>query len=298
MKREDFRQQRQPIGFLSAIPLPTPEQLRDYYQQHFYLDATVRPATYQDDYDADEIAHRRLMASQHLFALSEQLPSPHRRLLDVGCGEGFVLAAADQAGWTVEGLDFTDVVLRKWHPSLADRMRTGDAFELLRERAEACTQYDAVILNNVLEHVIDPIEMLDLLRRIIAPGGVFLFTVPNDDSQLQGLLKQKGAIEGDYWFGPPGHLHYFNIETARRLATNCRWEEVDCYAGFPIELFLLHPGSNYIRERAAGRAAHLSRIAADLLMAQSGMVAFHRYSQALAGVGMGRVFSMILRPGN
>lgn len=42
--------------------------------------------------------------------------------------------------------------------------------------------YDVIILSNVLEHVLDPLEMLTNVRRLLKPGGQVWVSLPNTDS--------------------------------------------------------------------------------------------------------------------
>ena len=53
------------------------------------------------------------------------------------------------------------------------------------ETAPTLGSFDAVHLNNVLEHIPDPIELLILARECLEPGGILCVNVPNDFSPLQ-----------------------------------------------------------------------------------------------------------------
>ncbi|MEE9268541.1 MAG: hypothetical protein V3U70_03960, partial [Thermoplasmata archaeon] len=81
--------------------------------------------------------------------------------------------------------------------------------------------------------------------------------------------------------------------TVQELCRREGLEVLDLYGGFPVDLFLLHPASNYVRDASQGKAAHLARVAAELSIAEHGMEAFHRYFQGLAGCGMGRTITVI-----
>jgi hypothetical protein len=74
------------------------------------------------------------------------------------------------------------------------------------------------------------------------------------------------------------------------------FEVVGGYASFPIDWFLFHPGSNYVREPQAGKGAHEARMALDLVMAENGMAAFHGLARALLACGAGRSITVIARP--
>lgn len=299
MKREDFAKQVMPEGYVSATPKPSPEELAEAYAERYYQKAGTRESSYEASYKANEFAHKRLMANHCLHAIhraARVTPSATARFLDVGCGEGFTLAAARDQGWAVQGIDFSSYAIEKFHPDLADAVQIGDAFALLREMSRGEERFDACALVDVLEHVIDPAEMLRGLVPCLAEGGVISITIPNDYSAVQEELKKLGHIDDDFWFSPPLHLSFFNLENGPRFVESLGFEVVDIYSGFPVDFFLFHPGANYVRDKSAGKAAHEARIAIDLLLARNGMDAFHQMAQATARCGAGRVFTMLIRP--
>ncbi len=206
-------------------------------------------------------------------------------------------AAAAAAGWNVKGIDFTDDAVRRFNPDFAAAVEVGDAYALLDAYLEADERFDACVLTNVLEHVLDPENLLRGLARILSHQGVLVITVPNDYSRLQEKLIERSPIDCEFWFCPPAHLNYFNTVTVQELCRREGLEVLDLCGGFPVDFFLLHPASNYVRDASQGKAAHLARVTADLLMAEHGMEAFHRYFQGLAGCGMGRTVTVIAGPG-
>ena len=295
----EYRKSVTPEGWITVDPKPSADALAAFYRDLYYQDAAQRSKSYQDSYDEEEIPHKRLMAELRLHAIAAcrdgagQDGAP--RLLDVGCGEGFFLSAAADRGWEVTGIDFNRYAVETFNPHLAQRVRTGNAHELLANLHAAEERFDACVLNNVLEHVLDPSALLADLRTIIAAGGVTAITVPNDYSALQLLALDRGDIEHEFWFTPPQHLHYFNVETCRQFMEFHDLEILDVFCSFPIDFFLLHPGSNYVRDRRQGKAAHRAQIALDLLMARQGMDNFHKLAQAMAACGVGRTITIVVR---
>jgi hypothetical protein len=68
------------------------------------------------------------------------------------------------------------------------------------------------------------------------------------------------------------------------------------FASFPIDWFLMHPGSNYVADPAAGKAAHRARMAIDLVLAGQGMAAYLNLARAFFACGAGRSLTVIARP--
>jgi 2-polyprenyl-3-methyl-5-hydroxy-6-metoxy-1,4-benzoquinol methylase len=283
-----------PDGWRMAQPRPTADELKAFYAKEYFQAAH---GTYAADYSETELAHRDLIARLMLFAAETARGGARGgRFLEVGCGEGWLLAAAQAAGFAVSGLDFSDDGLKRFHPELLPSARFGDAFENLERLIDAGEKFDVVAMEHVLEHVLDPERLLRRLPRLIAPGGVCAITVPNDFSPLQLAARAAGHVERDFWLAPPQHLNYFEARSLTALLDRLGFETRLAYASFPIDWFLMHPGSNYVADPAAGKPAHRARMAIDLLLADAGLPAYLAFGEALFGCGAGRSLTVIARP--
>src|SRR5581483_8588883 len=89
-----------PDGWRRVADPPSPEALKAFYAQEYFQ---ASHGTYAPDYDATERAHRALTAATLLFAAAKARGYSAGRWLEVGCGEGWLLAAADAAGYDVSG---------------------------------------------------------------------------------------------------------------------------------------------------------------------------------------------------
>jgi 2-polyprenyl-3-methyl-5-hydroxy-6-metoxy-1,4-benzoquinol methylase len=100
---------------------------------------------------------------------------PPARLLEVGVGDGSLLAAARREGFEVMGCDLSPAIARHVESKYGICVHCG-----LLETMPA-EQFDAVFLNHVVEHVEDPVHFLSTVRRLLAPNGVIHIAVPNID---------------------------------------------------------------------------------------------------------------------
>jgi SAM-dependent methyltransferase len=101
-------------------------------------------------------------------AMQEFSPMLHGQLLDVGCG-----SKPYQTLFRVDryvGLDIDSVTSRT--RKQADYFYDGKQFPL------PDSSFDAVLCNQVLEHVFNPEEFLHEIVRVMKPGGRLLLTVP------------------------------------------------------------------------------------------------------------------------
>ena len=321
------------LGYYEVTQKPTPNELRDYYAQRYYQESR---SSYQPDYSAAEREHiegklrlrhwvlARLLeggaaagpantsapevtatglaetsatAAASVAAATAEPTAPTRTFLDVGCGEGWALDYFQRQGWDVLGLDFSSFSLEQFHPGLRGRLRAGDLYDGLQELITEGRQFDVLWLDNVLEHVLDPAELLRRCRALTRPGGVLLVDVPNDFSALQLHLLAAGHIDRPFWVALPDHLSYFGAEGLRNLATATGWRTQKVLGDQPIDLNLFNPATNYVLDKSAGRGAHQSRLEQDnFLLRTAPLPAVATYYEALAGVGLGRSLVAFLQP--
>lgn len=147
------------------------------------------------------------------------------RVLDVGCGRGWLLQAFQQRGWTVQGTEISESAAAHAREVLKLPVAVG-GLEDLNLPAE---QYDAVTLWHVLEHLPDPHALLTEARRLLKPGGVLFIGVPDFGGWEAQFCRDK-------WFhlDVPRHLiHLTRPMLTQALVTT--GFEVKSWSGFAPE---------------------------------------------------------------
>jgi SAM-dependent methyltransferase len=99
------------------------------------------------------------------------------RLLDAGCGDGTFLRFVDQRfpECSLQGVDFSSDRIDAATPSRATLRQADLNVGLPYEDAS----FDVVYSGEVLEHLFDADTFLRHVRRVLAPGGLFVFSTPN-----------------------------------------------------------------------------------------------------------------------
>jgi len=159
--------------------------------------------------------------------LLDLLPTAPRRFLDIGCGNGATAAAAKQRwpSMTAIGVEIVPEAARRAAERL-DRVVIGSA-EAIDFAAENIGDIDAVLLADVLEHLVDPWGFLRKLRVALSSDAVIVASIPNVANLW--LLEELAAGRFDYT--PEGlldstHLRFFTRATIARMFDD---------AGFSIE---------------------------------------------------------------
>ena len=210
--------------------------------------------------------------------------------LDVGAGTGELLRyLSSRSGdrWTCEGVepDARSTAMAVSDGLVISGRRLGD----LDDR-DAGT-FDLVTLLNVLEHVIDPRQELQLVRRLIGDAGYLVVQVPNDFSTLQEVASTALGLD-PWWIAIPDHVNYFDFESIESLLRQAGFEPVSRMGTFPMEFFLL-AGINYVSDPELGAEAHRRRREIELALPGERRRAF---AKALAAAGIGRNCLVIARP--
>lgn len=289
----DPRLHRHPLGFWQVRDIPSADELSAYYAERYYQQ---EKSNYRRSYPPEELDWMRIKLVQKHAAVTALIGRRSGSMLDVGCGEGFAMAFFRNQGWTVSGMDYSDDGLLAMNPDLRPYLLTGDVFQLLEEAISFGHRYDLVWLGNVLEHVTDPIGLLNSLNKLVSGDGLLVVTVPNDGTRLHEQLFETAQIQERFWIAIPDHISYFDAHTLRSTAEACGWSCARMIADFPIDWFLIHPGSNYVADRSQGPAAHRARIAIDRLMGDSQPETVNAFYEHMAAMGLGRQITAYLRP--
>jgi SAM-dependent methyltransferase len=141
-------------------------------------------------------------------------------ILDVGCGPGYVSAAAAKRGASPTGLDFSRemiAIARKMFPHI--QFREGDAQNLPFTDAA----FDRVVANFALLHVADPERASAEACRVLKPGGKFGFTTWARKEEnpfvklVDDAIQAHADLDVDLPQGPPYYLFEGEEEFRRVL---------------------------------------------------------------------------------
>ena len=167
-------------GLLFTNPIPPPEEAARFYAEDGrWGEAHAERAAHLAAAHERRVAlnkppkpYKRQKRTLLLDAMQPWVPidapPPGAKAIDFGCGEGKLLNSLQDAGWETYGIE----------PS------SGVAF-LRHRRLEEPPQdrsFDFVFLHHVLEHVRNPLQVLQQLAGALREGGVLFVSVPRLDT--------------------------------------------------------------------------------------------------------------------
>ena len=189
---------------------PRPAELKGYYDSRYYHGGV--PGVYES-YEV----HAARMEDEWSERLSilDGAGDGSRRLLDVGAATGNFLALARRKGWQVRGIDLSD-----WAAAEARRVHLVDVVSgTLPHAAFEPGTFDAITMWDCIEHLSDPLSVINAVRILLAPKGVLALStgeVPDRDPR---------ALSG--WYYPPWHLYYFSRESIGALLQKAGFEIIE-----------------------------------------------------------------------
>ncbi len=264
------------------MPLPTKEDQDVFYEKEFY--AVERPKYFSD---TEEDLTWWMATYRNYYQLFEEHVSG-RRILDVGSGPGYFLLAGKERGWDVLGIepspDAHAYATEKGVPVLKDFF----SFDALKEHG----RFDVVHAAMVLEHVADPLSMLEDMKKLLNPGGLLVVFSPNDYNPFQSILADLSFPP--YWVVPDHHVNYFNVASFRGLIERMDMQVIDTIATFPLEFFILS-GRDYIHDPSLGRGSHHMRTMFEETMYERNPELLNTLYRSLAASGVGREFLLIAK---
>lgn len=148
------------------------------------------------------------------------------RFLDVGCADGRFLLAADGQGWSVSGVEVAPESASLSSEVFGLDVRCG----ILEDAQFEDGTFDVARLNQVIEHVAAPVELLREIRRVLRPGGLLSLATINIKSFSFSILGSEWSHLGS---SRNEHVVFFSKKTLELVLglagfTCVKWKTVGC----------------------------------------------------------------------
>lgn len=153
-------------GVLFSHPLPSDAELEAYYESDYWEERLPRAAAGREE-KLRRHTEQLTLLRPHLEA-ADRAEDYAPRVFDYGCGRGEWLDVLAGEGWETHGLE----------PGDAARSFAGERHSIVGE-VPTDESFDLVILNHVLEHLREPLDVLRSVVGAARPGGHVFISTPD-----------------------------------------------------------------------------------------------------------------------
>lgn len=197
----------------------TPEELigLGHYYDNEYAPANVHAGGIAGDRpgSSDSLTSDRY---GNLFAVLAPYMQPGNKILDVGCAMGGFLDFLGQQGFGgLSGVDTTKTYV--------DAARKKSKYTIKLGSAEALpfgdASFDAIVMEQVLEHLVNPIKAFREAKRTLKENGLLCIGVPDASRYAERRFFDF------YWLLLREHIQHFDVEHLEYLGKNNGFELLD-----------------------------------------------------------------------
>jgi len=197
----------------------TPEQLSNLYSTYYPYHP---PKPIESGTKAGEKLRRERRLASHPFfewlygknSSAAQWVPKNVRLLDIGCGVGTGFTYHLERGCDVYGIEANENIrsiieksVFKIHVGVFDPDLYDPGF------------FDYVTMDQVLEHMVDPLHTIQGISRILKPRGKLILTTPNAQGWGAKIFRKRWI----HWHAPY-HLHLYSRQSLAYLANQAGFE--------------------------------------------------------------------------
>lgn len=221
--------------------LSTFEHISDiFYENSGMLNGAVNLSEYRNRSYKDDL--------RRATALNEKILN--KRVLDFGCGAGGFLNLISDKVDLVAGVELDNYIRNAMNV---------EGMTCYANLSEIEGEYDVITLFHVLEHLTNPIETLQSLKKYLSVGGKLIVEVPNSEDALLTLYNSEKFADFTYW---SCHTYLYNHFTLKKMVES---------AGFKVKMvkqiqrYTLGNHLYWLSEGKPGGHSHLALLDNDLL---------------------------------
>jgi len=184
-------------GFISTYPAPAAASLAAFYDFGYSQRNKGRTREFTR-YDERARAQLRFLCDAGVNELTD------KKVIDIGCGPGSFLVAAERMGARVKGFEADSAVADVARSRLSpDAVIVSGLFDPDTLEHSSC---DVIMMSHVLEHVPEPMRWTKKIMTILRPGGIAFVEVPSSDRRRTRRFIRR-------FDRGSGHLNFFTLSS-------------------------------------------------------------------------------------
>jgi 2-polyprenyl-3-methyl-5-hydroxy-6-metoxy-1,4-benzoquinol methylase len=175
-----------------------------------------------DDLTCPEYSYAYANRRKHTLKLIQKVANPGAKILDIAAAQGnFSLSLAElgfEVTWNDLREELIDYVKLKWESGIVN-YAPGNAFDLNFD-----TQFDVVLIAEVIEHLAHPDRFLKKVSQMLKPGGHIVLSTPNGEYFRNQLPRFSDCLDPSQFesvqFQPDsdGHIFLLHLDEIKQLA--------------------------------------------------------------------------------
>lgn len=135
------------------------------------------------------------------------------KILEVGCGYGYLSYSLNKAGFNVKAIDIAEKAIQFAKENLGNFYYQMNINEFSNQANE---KFDLIIATEVIEHLEDPNDFIENCIRLLDENGHILVTTPNKDYSKPNAIWQTDL--------PPVHIYWIGLKGIKRFAERHKLE--------------------------------------------------------------------------
>lgn len=207
----------EPCDFLFQMIAPDALEVLHLYSLH--ADASV----IEKEIEAQKL-HWFAHMTEEILVLRQMIPTARPKVLDFGCNWGKWASMALAFGCDVDAVEVNPVTAK---------FCSSRGINVIDPETLEDNRYDFINVDQVLEHISDPLELAKQLADKLAPGGFMKWSTPQDRKLPGALLRAADAMDGSILrsdhidaLEPLIHINLFTNQALRKLGQEAGMEAV------------------------------------------------------------------------
>ena len=165
-----------------------------------------------------EYLHEKLVINREIHAVQKFITAPSPSLLDIGCVTGWTTSLFEKKGFRAVGLEPSAV-----RAQFGKEKYGIEIYQCPIETFAPKEKFDLVIMRHLLEHVENPLSVLERVRTFLNDNGVLLIIIPNINSIGRYVFQENWQ-----WI-LPWHLHFYAPRTLTALLEKTGYKTLKSY---------------------------------------------------------------------
>lgn len=171
----------------------------------------------------------------HLLAAAVLACAPaNARVLEGGVSSGYFARVLVSAGLVVDGLELDPVAAERAR-EVCRKVWVGDLQTVTADDIDG--PYDVLLFGDTLEHIAEPVAVLQRLRSQLSDGGALVVSIPNFANWAVRLQVLAGRFRyTDRGILDRTHLRFYTEQSVRDLFRDAGFDIVDLRGAIPVPL--------------------------------------------------------------